>query len=205
MSQIALPLEHGPPPDHDGYLVTAANAEVHRQLQHWQEWPHHTLILIGPAASGKTSMATAFNAESGGLSVDEASASDDTEIFHLWNRANGEKRPLLLLSEKPVSEWGVILPDLKSRLAASLHLQIGPPDQAMIDGLFQKYFTSRGLTISEEALRYLEKRMIRSYAMVRQLAQKMDQLAIENRKPINLAIAKSALGFFDADDKKVDS
>ena len=204
MSQIALPLEHGPSPDHDGYLVTAANAEVHRQLQHWQEWPHHTLILIGPAASGKTTMAAAFKAESGGLSVDEASTTDDTEMFHLWNRANGEKRPLLLLSEKPVSEWGVILPDLKSRLASSLHLQIDPPDQAMIDGLFQKYFASRGLTISEDALRYLEKRMIRSYAMVQQLAQKMDQLAIETRKPINLAVAKSALGDFDAGEKKVD-
>lgn len=149
-------------------------------------------------------MAAAFKAESGGLSVDEASTTDDTEMFHLWNRANGEKRPLLLLSEKPVSEWGVILPDLKSRLASSLHLQIDPPDQAMIDGLFQKYFASRGLTISEDALRYLEKRMIRSYAMVQQLAQKMDQLAIETRKPINLAVAKSALGYFDAGEKKVD-
>ena len=86
-----------------------------------------------------------------------------------------------------------------------MHLQIGPPDQAMIDGLFQKYFTSRGLTISEDALRYLEKRMIRSYAMVRQLARKMDSLAIESRKPINLAVAKSALRFFDAGDEKVDS
>ena len=74
----------------------------------------------------------------------------------------------------------------------------------MIDGLFQKYFAMRGLTISEEALRYLEKRMVRTYAMVRQLAQKMDALAIESKKPVNLAIAKAALGFFDADDEKVD-
>jgi chromosomal replication initiation ATPase DnaA len=185
--------------------VTAANAEVHQNLQNWRDWSHYTMILIGPVASGKTTMAAAFAAETGGLCLDEASDTDDTEIFHLWNRANGEKEPLLLLSEKPVSEWGILLPDLKSRLAASLHLHIGPPDQAMIDGLFQKYFTSRGLVISEDALRYLEKRMIRSYAMVRQLAQKMDALAIETRKPINLAIAKSALRFFDDSDKKVET
>lgn len=204
MSQIALPLEQSLSPER-GYLVTAANAEVHRQLQHWRDWSHHTMILIGPEASGKTVMAAAFETESGGLCLDDVSETDDTEIFHLWNRANSEQRPLLLLSEKPVAEWGILLPDLKSRLAASLHLQIGPPDQAMIDGLFQKYFDIRGLTISEDALRYLEKRMIRSYAMVRQLAQKMDTLAIETKKPINLAIAKSALGFFDADDEKVES
>ena len=157
--------------------MTAANAEVHRHLQHWRDWPHHTVILTGPAASGKTTMAAAFETDSGGL---------------------------LLVSAKPVALWGVSLPDLQSRLAASLHLEIGAPDQAMIDGLFQKYFAMRGLTISEEALRYLEKRMVRTYAMVRQLAQKMDALAIESKKPVNLAIAKAALGFFDADDEKVD-
>jgi chromosomal replication initiation ATPase DnaA len=203
VSQIALPLEQKPSAEPGGYLVTAANVEVHRHLQHWRDWSHHTLILTGPAASGKTSMAAAFAAESGGLCLDDACESGDMEIFNLWNRANGEHKPLLLVSAQPVAQWGVSLPDLQSRLAASLHLEIGAPDQAMIDGLFQKYFATRGLTISEDALRYLEKRMVRSYAMVRQLAQKMDSLAIESKKPINLAIAKSALGFFDADDEKV--
>lgn len=204
MSQIALPLEQKLSSEQGGYLVTAANAEVHRHLQNWQDWAHNTLILTGPEGSGKTAMAAAFEAERGGLCLDDAAEYEDTEIFHLWNRANGEHKPLLLLSSKPVSEWEIMLPDLKSRLAASLHLEIGAPDQAMIDGLFQKYFAIRGLTISEDALRYLEKRMVRSYAMVRQLAQKMDALAIESKRPINLAIAKSALGFFDADDEKVD-
>lgn len=204
MSQIALPLEQNLSSERDGYLVTAANSEVHRQLQQWQKWAHHTMILIGPQASGKTVMAAAFEADSGGLSLDEASNHEDAEIFHLWNRANNEQKPLLLTSEKPVSEWNVSLPDLKSRLAASLHLEIGAPDQAMIDGLFQKYFAVRGLTISQDVLRYLEKRMTRSYAMVQQLAHKMDALAIETKKPINLAIAKSALGFFEADDEQVE-
>ena len=204
MSQIALPLEQKPSPDQGGYLVTAANAEVHRHLQHWRDWPHNTLILTGPAASGKTTMAVAFVTDSGGLCLDDASEHEDVEIFHLWNRANNEDRPLLLVSARPVNQWDVVLPDLQSRLAASLHLEIGAPDQAMIDGLFQKYFAMRGLTISEDALRYLEKRMVRSYAMVHQLAEKMDALAIEAKKPINLSIAKSALGFFDDSDKKVE-
>jgi chromosomal replication initiation ATPase DnaA len=205
VSQIALPLEQKPSSEQRGYLVTAANAEVHRHLQNWQDWAHNTLILTGPEASGKTTMAAAFEAESGGFCVDDAANYEDTEIFHLWNRANEEQKPLLLLAAKPVADWGILLPDLKSRLAASLHLEIGTPDQAMIDGLFQKYFAIRGLTISEDALRYLEKRMVRTYAMVRQLAQKMDSLAIETRKPINLAIAKSALGLFDAGDEKMDT
>lgn len=205
MSQIALPLEQKPPAEQGGYLVTEVNAAVHERLQNWQDWPHHTLILTGPAGSGKSTMAAAFVRESGGLCLDDASEHDDTEIFHLWNRANMEQRPLLLVSALPVAQWEVSLPDLQSRLSASLHLAIAPPDQAMIDGLLQKYFAVRGLTISGDALRYLEKRMVRSYAMVRQLAQKMDALAIESKKPVNLAIAKAALAHFDAGDKKVET
>ncbi|MEH6789399.1 chromosomal replication initiator DnaA [Parasphingorhabdus sp.] len=204
MSQIALPLEQKIPPGQGGYLVTPANEDIHCQLQNWRDWAHHTLILTGPAASGKSTMAASFAAESGGLVVDDARAHEDAEIFHLWNRANMEERPLLLVSEQPVPEWGVTLPDLKSRLAASLHLDIGAPDQAMIEGLLQKYFALRGLTISDDALRYLEKRMVRSYDMVRQLAQKMDSLAIASRKPINLGIAKAALDHFDDGDEKVE-
>ena len=205
MSQIALPLEQKPPAEQAGYLVTEANAAVHEQLQNWQAWPHHTLILTGPPESGKSTMAGVFATESGGLFLDDAADHDDTEIFHLWNRANMEQRPLLLVSGQPVAQWGITLPDLQSRLAASLHLAIGAPDEAMIDGLLQKYFSLRGLTISEDALRYLEKRMVRSYAMVRQLAQKMDALAIESKKPVNLAIAKAALVHFDAGDEKVET
>lgn len=205
MSQMALPLVPSRSPELDGYLVTDANIEVHRYLQNWRDWPHHTMILTGPEACGKSTMAEAFKTNSSGLCLDDACNAEDTELFHLWNRANSQKKPLLLLSEQSVPDWGVELADLQSRLAASLHVAVGPPDQAMIDGLFQKYFALRGLTISEEALRYLEKRMIRSYAMVRQLAHKMDALAIEAKKPITLMIAKSAFGLMNSVDRKVDS
>jgi len=40
-------------------------------------------------------MAAAFAAESGGLCLDDACESEDMEIFNLWNRANGEHKPLI--------------------------------------------------------------------------------------------------------------
>ena len=63
----------------------------------------------------------------------------------------------------------------------------------MIDGLLQQYFAKRGLSISQDALGYLTKRMERSYHNVELLAQKMDMIAIERKKSITLAIAKAAL------------
>lgn len=193
MSQIALPLDIALAGQDDRYIVTHSNAEAHDHLQNWQDWPNLTAILIGDHGAGKSAMAQHFERTSGGYVVDDAAEMRDDDLFHLWNRARQEQKPLLLVSSKPVSGWEVELPDLKSRLAASLLMEIGPPDEAMIAGLFQKYFESRGLSISEDALSYLGKRMERSYRNVHLLSQNMDKLAIERKRPVTRAIAKEAL------------
>lgn len=193
MNQIALPLETASPNEGSGYLVSKCNANIHEQAQNWQFWPNLTAILIGPKSSGKTTMAEVFAKRTDGLILDDANKADDESIFHLWNRAKQDQLPLLLTASKPVALWGVELPDLKSRLAASLLLEIGPPDEVMIEGLLQQFFARRGMSISQDALGYLGKRMERSYYSVEHLAQEMDKIAIERKKSITLAIAKSAL------------
>ncbi|WP_109357420.1 DnaA/Hda family protein [Sphingorhabdus sp. EL138] len=200
MNQIALPLDSALAAQDDGYIVTDANAQAHDHLCNWQSWPHLTAILIGGKAAGKSAMAQQFGRDSGGHVVDDARDMTDNDLFHLWNRARQEEKPLLLVSSEPVSNWGVELPDLKSRLAASLLIEVGQPDEAMITGLFQKYFALRGLSISEDALSYLGKRMERSYQDVQLLAQNMNILAIERKKPITRSIAIDALAQRQADE-----
>ncbi|MEH6756267.1 MAG: DnaA/Hda family protein [Parasphingorhabdus sp.] len=203
MSQIALPLDIGLTSQDEGYLVTDCNARTHEQLQNWERWPNLTAILIGPHGSGKTAMAKKFTGQSGGRFVTNADESADDELFHLWNQSQIDKSPLLLMSSREVSGWNTQLPDLKSRLAASLLIEIGPPDEAMIEGLFQKYFALRGLAISEDALSYLGKRMERSYEYVHFLAQNMNNLAIERKKPITRAIAIEALAQHQGSTRKL--
>ena len=205
MSQIALPLDIAPISHGEGYLVTDCNAKAHEQLSNWARWPNATAILIGAYGSGKLSMAHQFERQSGGRFVSNANKVADDDLFHLWNQSQVDKRPLLLLSSREVSRWGVQLPDLKSRLAASLLIEIGAPDEAMIAGLFQKYFALRGLSISEDALSYLGKRMERSYQNVELLAQKMNVLATERKKPITRAIAIEVLAQLEGAGYKSDS
>jgi len=193
VNQIALPFETALAGQDDRYIITRSNNATHDHLQNWQDWPNLTAILIGDHASGKSVMAQQFERDSGGYVVDDAMASRDDDLFHLWNRARQEQKPLLLVSSKRVASWGVELPDLKSRLAASLLIEIGPPDEAMITGLFHKYFAARGLSVSEDALSYLGKRMERTYRNVQLLSQNMDKLAIERKRPITRTIAKAAL------------
>lgn len=209
MSQIALPLDTALAAHDDGYIVTHANAGVHDHLQNWQNWPNLTAILIGETATGKSAMAKQFERDSGGYIIDDATMMNDDDLFHLWNRAKQEQKPLLLVSSKAVSGWDVQLPDLKSRLAASLLIEIGTPDEAMIEGLLQKYFALRGLSISEDAVTYLGKRMERSYQYVQLLAQNMNVLAIERKKPITRAIAMEVLtqhqALFDKPDDRAET
>jgi len=193
VNQIALPLEIAVSDEGGGYLISDCNAQIHAQLQNCRAWPNGTAILIGEKLSGKTSIASAFARNLDGLILDNADQEEDEPVFHLWNRARELKKPLLLTAACPVSQWAVQLPDLKSRLASSLLLEIGPPDEVMIEGLLQQYFAKRGLSISQDALGFVGKRMERSYHNVELLAQNMDKIAIERKKPITLAIAKAAL------------
>lgn len=198
MNQIALPLDISSSFEDGSYVVTAANAELEQQIQDWQNWPNNTAILIGPLRSGKSTIAKRFERDSGGYIVDDAADLEENQLFHLWNRAKGEGRPLLMVSAKPVAEWNVTLPDLKSRLASSILLEIAEPDDDLAKGLLQKYFTLRGLSITEDALSYLIKRMDRTYDNILNLAQIMDSLAIERKKPITRDIAKLALSDIEA-------
>ncbi|MEM8919662.1 MAG: chromosomal replication initiator DnaA [Pseudomonadota bacterium] len=193
MNQIALPLETEPAGDLDSYIVTEANADADHHLGNWQHWPNGVAILIGSAASGKTAMASQFLRVADGLCFEVDDGFDEEKLFHLWNEAQTRRKPLLIVSARPVGEWNVRLPDLQSRLAASQPIEIGAPDEAMLTGLFQKYFAMRGTPVSDEALAWLAKRMERSYQDVQILAQLMDRIAIAQKKPVTRRIAQEAL------------
>jgi len=145
VNQIALPLDISSSSKRGGYLIADCNAEVHTQLENWKLWPHKTAILIGPKSSGKTAMAEQFVKKTGGLILDDADQEAAEAIFHLWNRAVADQRPLLLTAARPVIQWNIALSDLRSRLAASLLITLGPPAEMMIEGLLQQYFAKRSL------------------------------------------------------------
>jgi hypothetical protein len=75
-----------------------------------------TVILTGPRKSGRSLLARIFAAKTDGTMIDDAERVAESDIFHAWNRAQAEHRPLLIVAEEI---WSVKLPDLRSRLAAT--------------------------------------------------------------------------------------
>lgn len=191
MSQIALPLAAGPGASPGRIVIGSANAPVAEALVRPESWPFRTAVLRGQARSGKSLLARWF-AESGlGEAVDDAHLIDETDLFHRWNRAQEQARPLLLVAG--AGEWAVRLPDLASRLGAALRLEIGAPDDAMLADLIAAHAEARGLVLGPDAAAYLVPRAERSHLGVERLVAAIDRISLERKQAPTLAIWREAL------------
>lgn len=190
MSQIALPLVWPADLGRDGFLVTDCNARAAQVLEHWDNWPVMTGLLTGPSRSGRSLLAHIFAAKTGGTVIDDADRMDEAVVFHAWNAAQAARRPLLLVA---LPGWTVALPDLRSRLAASPHAAIEPPDDAMIAALLSHGFHRRGLDARQDLVEWLSSRLERNYAAIDRAVDALDRLVMERRKRLSIPFARIAL------------
>lgn len=191
MSQMALPLTSRSKNDPARIVLGSANLHVADALREPGRWPFRTAVLAGPARSGKSLLARWFESTGKGEAIDDADALDETELFHRWNRAQESGRPLLLVGN--AQGWEIALPDLRSRLGAALHLEIGAPDDEMVAALIESHAALRGLALGDGALTYLLPRAERSFAGVERLVEAIDRLSLERKAPATLSIWRDAL------------
>jgi len=188
--QIALPLS--PVSAGERIVVGAANEAVVAALGAAQGWPFLTCVVMGPQRSGKSLFARWF-AEHGGQAVDDADRVDETVLFHRWNRAQEERTPLLLTASLREGGWQIALPDLRSRLGAALWLEIGVPDDAMMEDLIAAHCEARSLAVGAEGWRYLASRAERSHMGAENLVATIDRLSLERKVAPGQAIWREAL------------
>ena len=193
MRQIALPIDALRPDKTGSLIVTSCNAAIVETLANSANWPSRCAILTGPARSGKSLLASYFAGKGGGLILDKAESQPDEALFNAWNRVQEEKSALLLISRFAPAKWGVELPDLKSRLAAALNMEIGPPDDELVEHLLQKHLQDRGTAVTPEVLAYVSKRISRSFVKIEEFARQLNALALSENKAVGLAMAKQIL------------
>jgi len=196
MSQTALPFAWPAPEDERDFFITDANRAAARHLQHWSLWPVMATVLLGPRKSGRSLLGRLFVAKSGGRLIDNAETEDEEALFHAWNAAQAERRPLLMIAAHPPAEWSIRLPDLRSRLLATPIAAIADPDPELIGLLIEKLLTGRGLNAPPEVVRYLVPRVERTYADIGRLVDAIDEIALEKRQGITVPLARTALGKF---------
>jgi hypothetical protein len=191
MSQIALPLARGGAASPARIVLGDGNAHVAEALAAPDGWPFRTAVLTGPPRSGKSLLARWFAQSGKGEALDDAHLMDEAEVFHRWNRAQEEGRPLLVVGGEP--PWDIALPDLKSRLGAALQLEIGLPGDALAAELLLSLAAERGMPLGAEAAAYLVPRVTRSYLQLERLVEAIDRLSLERKAPPTLAVWRAAL------------
>lgn len=193
MSQIALPLAAGSGAGPGRIVVGNANTSAIEAFARAQSWPFRTAILFGPPRAGKSLLGRWFAESGAGETIDDAERMDETELFHRWNRAQENGRPLLIVFNGEEEGWAIALPDLASRLGAALHLSIGAPDDAMLAELIALHAQRRGLILGEDATAYLVPRATRSHLGVERLVAAIDRISLERKQPPTLAVWRDAV------------
>lgn len=191
MRQIPLPLGTGAGPSR--IVVGSGNAAAIEALSHAEDWPFRTAVLFGPPRSGKSLLARWFAESGAGEAIDDAEAMDEAELFHRWNRAQESGKPLLIAVNAPEGGWAIALPDLRSRIGAALHLEIGAPDDAMLTDLIAIHAEMRGLSLGPDAASYLVPRVERSHLGIERLIAAIDRLSMERKQAPTMAIWRGAL------------
>ncbi|MBR0551612.1 DnaA ATPase domain-containing protein [Stakelama marina] len=195
MRQAELPLGWPADASEDEFLIGEANARAVRMLEHRASWPVMAAIITGPRKSGRSLLARIFATRSGGTLVDDAQDYDETELFHAWNRAQAERKPLLMVADAVPPEWEVQLPDLRSRLAATPVLRIDPPDDALMAALLERLFERRHILARPDVVQWLARRIERSYVAVLRVVDAIED-GIEGRRgrKLTIPVAKEVLG-----------
>jgi hypothetical protein len=193
MSQLALPLVV-PETSETEFLVSDSNAGAIQQLERWATWPVMAGLLVGPRKSGRSLLARIFAAKTGGTMIDDAERTSETEIFHAWNRAQAEHRPLLIVADAAPPEWQVRLADLRSRLAATPVLRIDPPDDALIALLLARFFERRLLIARPDLIAWLSARVERSHLALVRVADALESESLRRRNPrLSIPLARATL------------
>ncbi len=193
MDQIALPLNWPVADGDEDFLVSEANRAAFEHLKRWSVWPVSATLLTGPRKSGRSLLGRIFVRKTGGRLFDDSQSHDEEALFHAWNEAQEKRRPLLIVADAPVPEWQIALPDLRSRIAATPHMRLADPDDALLGNLVVKLLGDRGIAAPPDLAYYLVPRIERIYLAVQLVVDVLDRAMLSHHRRMTVPMARTAL------------
>ena len=215
-----LPFDLGPPRhahEREDFWVSDSN----RAAVAWLDKPDwQTLVIYGPAASGKTHLLQVWRKEAQAIELSLAQLSPDNidqaigsatdvmiddvlpaigkrapeeALFHLYNMLRERGGRLLLTASIPVKEWPFLLPDLKSRLMAAPAVEVGSPDDVLMAVVLTKLFSDRQIFVPQEVVQFIVSRIERSFLAMRRMVDRIDRRALSEKRPVTIPLVKELL------------
>jgi chromosomal replication initiation ATPase DnaA len=206
----------------DTLVVTEANRDAADLLMGWRRWPGGALALVGPPGAGKTHLALAWALETGArqlsaladpdqgaaafaeaegrLFIDDADGPSNAALFwRVLDLAKTQAGAVLLAGASLPETWPASLPDLRSRLAALPVARLGEPDEALLEVVLRRICREQFILLSDDAVRFLVRRVPRTFAAARDVAAALDEGLERGAKPVGVKTAKRALEKAQAD------
>ena len=211
-SQLVLPFPYQPGYAAVDFLRAPSNEDAVAWLARTQDWPCGQLALWGQAGCGKTHLLHIWAARagaalrsaaqpggmpdlptSGGLAIDDAEQAAEEPLLHLLNAAREAKLPVLLAARQPPARWPTRLPDLTSRLRAITAVEIGPPEDSLLQGLLMRLLADRQLVLSPVLQDWLRRRLPRAPGVLREVVERLDRAALAGGGKIARPLAAAVL------------
>ena len=217
--QLTLDLPQRPALGRADFVVAPCNETAVAWIDRWPDWPHPVLAVHGPPASGKSHLARVWRQASGAAEVTPerlnaaeppellgadallvfedvdrflaaAGQAEEERLLHLYNLVLQTGGQLLLTAAAAPARWRCNLPDLGSRLAAAHAVELGAPDDALIEALLIKLFSDRQLRVGPQVVRYLLARVERSFAALGAVVAAVDRAALSDHREITVPLVR---------------
>lgn len=112
----------------------------------------------------------------------------ERRLLHVFNMMNQRGGHMLFAGREAPARWPIALPDLRSRLAALPAVALGQPDEQLIEAVLVKLFADRQLAVEPAVVRYLLRRMERSFAAARALVAAIDRESLRSGRPVTVPL-----------------
>lgn len=198
------------------FFPSASNRAALMMVDTWHDWPSGKMLLVGPHGAGKTHLAHLWAAETGAKMLAAAALPDadvpnlaqdgcvviedaqsiapqgEAALFHLHNLLSNNGH-LFITARTPPRDWGLMLPDLLSRMQATAITQLAAPDETLIAAVLIKLFADRQIAVPPNLISYLTPRIDRSIGAARDIVAQLDACALAQGRAITRALAAEVL------------
>lgn len=212
MRQLALPFIDSPQLYQTEDFCPASSNEAAREwLARKATWSNGRLIIWGEAGCGKSHLlhmwartnaadvieGTALRGlvrTQAPLAIDNADlVPEPASLLHLLNAAAEEGMPVLMATRLAPSRLSYTLADLTSRLRASANIEIGAPEDDLLDALLTRLAAMRQLNLPPAVHNALRLYLPRTPASYREAIARLDRLALDRGMKITRAMASEVL------------
>ena len=181
-------------------MALPCNENALAWVDRFPDWPYTALIIYGEKGCGKTHLLNVWRAKAGRYHLIIDNADDmfgdrdkEIELFHRFNQSKEDQNYLAISITSLQNLDKILLPDLKSRLKAAPMVKILPPDDMDVQAILVKLFHDRQLKIEPGVIAYILPRIERSYSVIHDLVQKIDENSLSEKRSVTVPLVRDIL------------